>query len=340
MAWFNSGTWVGPQISDFPAILSQLLIAINEREDAVGWTETTWATEGGTKARPTAADFSGAFARGDITGTGGRMDWLEDILDEAHTAINALRAGGITGDPPTVVGANPAKWATSASNETYLTAWSWTYTALTAPHLIAPWVEIKTALEAMRWPVCFLTHSGKKASLRYAYGSTAEEAWDAAKADTPEDISVVDILWIVTAPAAGPTYMVVLHDDWSGTLETARVTGTLLKSFKVFRSVGGDGQTIDIVFGDGVDTVTVDAEAEGYEYTTNEHDDWPNIGSDTDITLAVVTAEPADVPFPLDDEHHTWQGRWQIIAAYGGTTLSNMTRVWTELEIGTHLTYG
>lgn len=59
MAWYNSGNWEGIPVSSLGVLLAQLCVAVNERQDYIGKSTTSFTVASGSKSFPTAADFSG-----------------------------------------------------------------------------------------------------------------------------------------------------------------------------------------------------------------------------------------------------------------------------------------
>ena len=65
-------------------------------------------------------------------------------------------------------------------------------------------------------------------------------------------------------------------------------------------------------------------------------EDWPNVGSDTTVSMDVNTSEPADIP--SDPANGRWTA-WGGFAVYPTANYRDTTRLYTDLGDAGLLTY-
>lgn len=332
MAWPFSGDWDGRNTQDLKEIMSALIVALNERRDAVDLDPIEFFYGDGTpeKADPTPAEFDGFPVNGDAM-----IANIESLQDEIAVLVGADGVLNGAVESATI----RSKWAKSAANRT-----PWTLATLladgsygsswlsTTGRQIADttlWLQIQEAFDRLLWPVYWFTIQSWEFSRKL--GETGgippdgdwEDAWDEAKADDWTTFTVqfereFKSGWLMAT--TGNFFFANIYRNSVQNFITSNIRGSLLEGiqcFAVARAVVygvNDPVTspdIDISFTDGHNEITIPEgssraeEDQWWDLFSEPFDEifkttsgtWPNVGSNTPGQLEVSTAEPDDAPF-------------------------------------------
>jgi len=324
MAWYNGGTWDGVPVEKLGHILSDLCIAVNERENLIFGAKTSWTLPG--TADPAPADFE------DIPIWTIENTFPNGIVTELHTAINAL----VSATTYRYDGADKIwqiHWATSDTVRTVrtiaqiLAAGSYGGTWLPAARAqSAPlFLQILEVLDALKWPRIAFTISSPTGdyhgshSTRSDTAATWEGAWDDAKGEAYVELSAVaQKTFIREMFVAGPAYQAdvegkITHAIGEAYFNTADLAGTLLEGYQAiqfFFTTLDNPQTTqdDISFGNSLFTATLPSgtgDDIGGDPTHTVYYEvgsvglaWPNVGTDTALETLTFTPVNADSPLP------------------------------------------
>ena len=323
MTWWNSGNWNSggdglPLDPNLKNIVAQVCFAINQREAAQGRAETAWTYLGGTKTRPVAADFVGMSTEA-----------MTVNLEPIRNAINTLTGAYENEETRT-------RWVNSSNTE-FLYSYSGN-TILSVPALrmgdYVFWNAVKSTLEDMRYLCWYRTANNIVPSSCHDYlfeDMTYSEAWN--EAYTYGTNSIYDEQIAYWHMAAGIVVQInagaYIHVDVGTTAQ--RGTCRLWKISRTWTHT-------DVVSAIGVESLAWNA-SDNVTMTAS--------GSGTDVINGVVGRALLQTMFygplswlsPFDNA----PGHAELGIVYGLVNdLSNITKtcVFTELEVGTHLTYG
>jgi len=314
MAWYNNGNWDGVPVEKLGHILSDLCIAVNERENVTGIPETSWALV--SKTRPVPADFDG-IAIYSIDGT-------PTIIGQLHTAIeHILHSYGIA----IIVGASYKQmisWAKSDVDRTeytdiadllgdgsYGTSWV-TATRAQDPSIC---LQIKECLDILKYPCIRFGADLTEGAFDYRDGpdgGTWEQAWDNAKVAAWKGGGLTGDYTFVThtldITSNDPYANLDSYVDWTGidaNFFTAGLQGTLLEGYLGIKWTGATADqrigtiTFDIDLGGGVTlSASISASQDTWYHTSiSLGADWPSVGSDSHlgkITHSITVNSPFD----------------------------------------------
>jgi len=307
MAWYNGGTWDGVPVEKLGHILSELCIAVNERQGLLGMdAETSWTLVSTT--RPVPADFDG-IETNDVPSVVVQLRAAIEAMIECYSsAIGASYKHMISWAKSDV---NRTEYATIAGllgDGSYGAAWI----ASTRVQQATIYLQIMECLDIMKYP-CFRfgaeTTEGAWDYRDGPHGGTWEESWDAAKSAGWAG-AVTDAYTFVTQGKDGggdPFALLDAYVDWAGidaSFYTNGLPGSLLEGFLGLEWSGADAAqrddpiTFDIDLGGGVTLSPSLAAAQGTTYLTSVSlgTNWPTIVDDSHLGK-ISHAVSADSPF-------------------------------------------
>lgn len=239
--------------------MHQLMIAINEREAAIGETETEWMLPDGSEmAQPFLIDLIGADVRVGST--------IKTNCDRIRTAINELM--NATHGPD----GNSRVFVESSESDTYWTGASMntaigqTYVASTGPQHTLFLQNSKDILDRLIYVRLEITSYGSPTGTRY-YNTTAQASWNAAwGAMTSESVALPSSsryatdavgpsgtsIWLGTGGGTGTAgFSTWRIDDGSLTFDLTDYAGFMTRAvFSYIHIFGGNwNDVLDVDFG-------------------------------------------------------------------------------------------
>jgi hypothetical protein len=347
MAWYNGGNWGGLPIARGNKLLAELCTAVNERETAIGISQTDWRLGVGTLYEPAYTDFGGVRVASKAQAAG--KPGVKDTLAALQAAIERLL------DPGVVL---PTKWFYD-----YDTGEEWTLSALRTavgygdawldvdrPQNIDVWLQIRGCLDRLRY-----LHSTARVDFEYNdisfatdigdYGwyvgkGTIQNAWDES-VDSITSSPMVYPSWspenyrpVISYLPGAPVGDVLVTSSVRAQFEFSPLVGAPRRGFFTWKDIQvnsnfssadpviltGGGLTLELSAGENAEVVRewiVDLTGQTSPYNVN-----------------LTWSPPADHPFG----EVTGAGPRECtrrVQSLGATGL-----VLSELVIGTDLTYG
>lgn len=344
--WFEGGAWEGLFMDAGDDIQFNLCNAVNERETVIGKALSTfWPGTGAKKAEPTLADFAD-MPMYDLSGAS-RISLNVGLLQTAIADLIELsflsEPGGSGNTLATYVSADRNKLSTLSdllNLGSYGSSWIEVDSNVLNTNI---WLQIQETLNNLThvvWLPAYVV--GRSVDIRQDDApvfpwndAVAEALWDSARADTPTDTEIAPLhAHVAWFHIASPRTIQLVGPSMEFDLYTTPLIGTLEKGIVCVNGSFEDGALDQSVEFEHVETNDIYTHVPNTPIPITETDqgaNWPNIGSNTTMTLRINTSEPADKPSNPATSPFSTLISMRVTPAPFGANFVNITRAYTDV---------